>query len=140
MNSYFARKYVVSGIFIAIALTLVARLFYLQIIDDSYIHSANSNVMRKVIVYPARGVILDRNGKVLVQNEPVYDLMVTPREVKEIDTALFCKLIDIDKEGFIKRFNKAKSYSPYKASIFEKQLSAQVYAALQEHLDRKRVV
>ncbi|MGJ1237808.1 MULTISPECIES: penicillin-binding protein 2 [Sphingobacterium] len=133
MNSFFARKYVVSGIFIGITLTLVARLFYLQIIDDSYIHSANSNVMRKVIVYPARGVILDRKGKVLVQNEPVYDLMVTPREVKEIDTALFCKLIDIDKEGFIKRMEKARVHSPYRASIFEKQLSVRTWAQYQEY-------
>src|SRR5690606_5517746 len=64
----------------------------------------------------------------------VYDLMVTPREVKEMDTTLFCELVGIDKEGFDKRFLKAKNYSPYKASIFEKQLSAETYARLQEHL------
>lgn len=138
MNSYFARKYIVQGIIIASAVVILLRLFYIQVIDDSYYLSAENNVLRKVIIYPARGVILDRNSKVLVQNEPVYDLLVTPREVKEIDTALFCELVDIDKEGFIKRFNKAKSYSPYKASIFEKQLSAQVYAALQEHLYKFR--
>ncbi|MFD2905157.1 penicillin-binding protein 2 [Sphingobacterium anhuiense] len=138
MNSFFARKFVIQGIIISIALLIIARLFYLQIIDDSYIHSANSNVMRKVIVYPARGVILDRKGQVLVQNEPVYDLMVTPREAKDIDTALLCQLIEIDKEGFIKRMDKARAHSPYRASIFEKQLSSRTYAHLQEYLYRFR--
>lgn len=134
MNSFFARKYVIQGIFIAIALIIVARLFYLQIIDDKYILSANNNVLRKVVVYPARGVILDRNNEVLVQNEPVYDLLVTPREAKEIDTVLLCQLIDIDVKGFNDRMDKAKKHSPYRASIFEKQLSSETYARLQEHL------
>ena len=138
MNSYFARKFIIQGIIIAAAVIILMRLFYIQVIDDSYYLSAENNVLRKVIIYPARGVILDRNSKVLVQNEPVYDLLVTPREVKNIDTALFCELIDIDKEGFIKRFTKAKNYSPYKASIFEKQLSAETYARLQEQLYKFR--
>lgn len=133
-NSFFERKYVVQGIFIIAAFLLACRLFYLQIIDDSYILSANNNVLRKVVIYPARGVILDRNGKILVQNEPVYDLMVTPREVKPFDTLALCELIGIDKEGFDKRYQKAVNFSPYRASIFEKQLSAQTYARLQEKL------
>lgn len=134
MNSFFERKYVIQGIFITAALLLALRLFYLQIIDDSYLLSANNNVLRKVIIYPARGVILDRTGKILVQNEPVYDLMVTPREVKSFDTLALCELIGIDKEGFDKRFQKAFNFSPYRASVFEKQLSAQIYARLQEKL------
>ncbi len=137
-NSFFNRKFVIQGIFIAIALVIVARLFYMQVIDDKYLLSANNNVMRKVIVYPARGVILDRNGKVLVQNEPVYDLMVTPREVKDIDTLFFCDLIGIDKSDFIKRIQKAKAHSPYRASDFMKQLSSSTYARLQEHLFKFR--
>jgi penicillin-binding protein 2 len=138
VNSFFARKFIVQGIIIAAAVVLLLRLFYIQVIDDSYYLSAENNVLRKVIVYPARGVILDRNSEVLVQNEPVYDLLVTPREVKDIDTTLFCQLINIDKEGFINRFTKARNYSPYKASIFEKQLSAETYARLQEHLYKFR--
>ncbi len=138
INSFFARKYVIQGIFIAIAIIIIARLFYIQIIDKSYIWAANDNVMRKIIVYPARGVIFDRNGKVLVQNEPVYDLLVTPREAKDIDTALLCQLIDIDIEGFKKRMEKARSHSPYRASVFEKQLAATTYAQLQEHLYKFR--
>ena len=134
MNSFFARRFVVQGIFIAITLILLARLFYIQVISDQYILSAENNVIRKLPIYPARGVILDRNEKILVQNEPVYDLMVIPREVKSFDTLEFCNLVGIDKKGFDRRFKKANSYSPYKASIFEKQLSVQTYASFQEKL------
>lgn len=134
MNSFFARKFVIQGIFIVVALILLMRIFYIQVISDKYLLSANNNVLRKILIYPARGIILDRNEKILVQNEPVYDLMVIPREVTPFDTLEFCKLIGIDKEGFDKRFKKARNYSPYKASIFEKQLSAQTYATFQEKL------
>lgn len=134
MNSFFARKYVVQGIFIAAALVLALRLLFIQVIDDSYFLSANNNVLRKVVIYPARGVIVDRKGEVLVQNEPVYDIMVTPREVKDIDTLALCRLLNIDKKGFDARFNKAKQFSPYRASIFEKQISDKMYASLQERL------
>jgi penicillin-binding protein 2 len=134
MNSFFARKYVVQGIFIVIILTLLSRLFYIQVISDEYFLSAENNVIRRLPIYPARGVILDRNNKILTQNEPVYDLMLIPREVKAFDTLKFCELIGIDKKGFDKRFKKAKNYSPYKASIFEKQLSVQTYASFQEKL------
>ncbi len=134
MNSFFARKFVVQGIFIVITVILLMRLFYIQVISNEYILSAENNVIRRLPVYPARGVILDRHEKILVQNEPVYDLMVIPREVKTFDTLQFCELIGIDKAGFDRRLKKAGSYSPYKASIFEKQLSVQIYASFQEKL------
>ncbi|MCA5004689.1 penicillin-binding protein 2 [Sphingobacterium bovistauri] len=136
MNSFFERKYIIQGVILIIALTLVARLFFLQIIDDSYLLSANNNVLRKVIEYPARGVVLDRNGEILVQNEPVYDLMVIPKEAKNIDTLLLCKLIGIDKENFIKRMKKARDHSPFRASIFEKLIPKETFAVLQEHMDK----
>ncbi|PPL02116.1 penicillin-binding protein 2 [Parapedobacter indicus] len=138
MNSFFERKYIIQGVFIAVAIVIAARLFYLQLIDESYLLSANNNVLRKMVIYPARGVILDRNGQVLVQNEPVYDLLVTPREVKDIDTALLCELVGIDKAGFDRRMATARSYSPYKASQFEKQIPSTAYAKLQEHLYKFR--
>ncbi|WP_423149182.1 penicillin-binding protein 2 [Rubrolithibacter danxiaensis] len=134
MNSFFARRFVIQAVFISVAIILLLRLFYIQVIDKSYFLSANNNVLRKVIVYPARGVILDRKGKILVQNEPVYDIMVIPHEVKPFDTLEFCKLVGIDKPGFDKRFKKARNYSPYRASVFEKQLSARMYATFQEKL------
>ncbi|HEY4323487.1 MAG TPA: penicillin-binding protein 2 [Mucilaginibacter sp.] len=134
MNSFFERRYVISGIFIGIIIILLSRLFYIQIIDDRYAIYASNNVRRQVVKYPARGPILDRNGKVLVQNEPFYDIMVTPKEVKPFDTVEFCKLLGIDRAAFDKRWNKAVKYSPNAASVFEKQISEQNYASLQERL------
>jgi len=135
MNIFFARRYVITGIFITVALILLARLFYIQIVDDRYLLFAKNNVVRPKIIFPARGPILDRNGKVLVENQPVYDIMVTPKQVKAMDTLEFCRLIGIDKEGFDKRIEKAIKASGYShASIFEGQLSPTLYASLQERM------
>ncbi|MCJ8208544.1 penicillin-binding protein 2 [Mucilaginibacter sp. RS28] len=134
MNSFFARRYVITGIFVALCLVLLVRLFYMQIMDDKYLLASKSNVVRRYIVYPARGPILDRHGKIMVQNVPVFDITVLPREVKPFDTTLFCKLLGIDKEGFDKRFNKAVKYSPYLQSVFEKQVPLNVWASFQERL------
>jgi penicillin-binding protein 2 len=134
MNSFFERRYVISGIFITIIVILLARLFYIQIIDDRYAIYASNNVKRQIIQYPARGPILDRNGKILVQNEPFYDINVIPKQVKPFDTVEFCRLLGIDRPEFDRRWAKAMSYSPNLSSIFEKQISAQTYASLQERL------
>ncbi|MDB5114553.1 MAG: spoVD [Mucilaginibacter sp.] len=134
MNSFFERRYVIGGIFITIILILLARLFYIQIVDDKYLIYANKNVIRQFIQYPARGPILDRNGRVLVSNEQVYDISVVPKEVKAFDTVEFCKLLGIDKDEFNKRLAKAIKYSINLQSPFEKQLSPQLYASLQERL------
>ncbi|MFM6976147.1 MAG: penicillin-binding protein 2 [Sphingobacteriaceae bacterium] len=134
MNKYFARKFVLQAIFIATALVILVRLFYIQVISTQYLLSANNNVLRKIIIYPARGIILDRKDRILVQNEPVYDLMVIPREVKPFDTLEFCNLIGITKKQFDKQFKKARNHSIYRASVLEKQLSARVYASFQERL------
>lgn len=134
MNQFFERRYVIGGIFITIILILLARLFYIQIIDDKYALYATKNVIRRIIQYPARGPILDRNGRVLVTNDLVYDITVIPKEVKPFDTLEFCKLIGIDKPEFDKRFAKAIKYSPNLSSPFEKQLSPQLTASLQERL------
>jgi len=134
MNSFFERRYVIAGVFITLILILLARLFYIQIIDDRYLLYAQNNVLRKVYLNPARGPILDRHSKILVQNEAFYDIMVTPGLVKPFDTASFCKLLGIDQPEFDKRFEKAVKYSPHLQSVFEKQLSAQAFAAIQERL------
>lgn len=136
MDNLFDRKYTIQGLFLVVCLILMAKLFYIQVIDDSYFVSAESNVLRKIYTFPARGVIFDRKGKVLVQNEPVYDLLVIPNQVKAFDTLELCKTIGIDMPGFEKRFHKAVAQSRYQPSIFEKQLSVQIYAALQEKLSR----
>ena len=134
MNSYFERRYVILGIFILVMLMLIGRLFYIQIVDDKYLAFAQNNVLRRFVKYPDRGAILDRRGKILVQNEHVYDILVIPKQVHEFDTVQFCKLLQIDKEGFDQRWEKAKKSSYFRASVFEKQLSAKLYNSFQEHL------
>src|ERR1700754_2467866 len=106
MNQFFERRYVIAGVFIALIIILLARLFYMQIIDDRYLLFAQDNVLRRVYTNPARGPILDRNKQILVQNEPFYDVMVIPKQVKPFDTVEFCKLLSIDRDGFNKRFEK----------------------------------
>lgn len=125
---------VILGIFITVIFIFLVRLFYVQVIDDAYKLSATNNVLLYITEYPARGLVYDRNGKLIVYNEAVYDLMVTPRQVKNIDTLAFCNLIGITIDEFSKKLKKAKQFSPVKSSIFEKQLSAATYATLQEKL------
>jgi penicillin-binding protein 2 len=134
MNALSGRRYVIAVIFIVVSLIYLMRLFYIQVLNDSYKMSANNNVLRYMTEYPARGLVYDREGVLLVYNEAAYDLMVTPRQVKQIDTVDFCETVGITKVQFIKKMKQVKAYSPYKESIFEKQLSKETYAALQEKL------
>lgn len=136
MDNLFDRKYTIQGLFLVVCLILLAKLFYIQVVSDKYFLSAESNVLRKIYTFPARGVIFDRKGKVLVQNEPVYDLLIIPNQVKPFDTLDLCNTIGIDMPGFKKRYQKASNQSRYQPSVFEKQLSVQIYAALQEKLAR----
>jgi penicillin-binding protein 2 len=134
MNNYSNRIYVIGGIFILVVLIFIIRLFNLQISDDSYKLSAENNSQRQETQYPARGLIYDRNGKLLVYNQAAYDLMIIPRQVKVFDTTDFCAILGMEKLDLIKKIAKAKRYSRRKPSIFLKQLSSERYAVLQEKL------
>jgi penicillin-binding protein 2 len=134
MDPLFNRKYIIQGFFLLVCLILLSKLFYIQVASDKYFLSAESNVLRRIYTFPARGVIFDRKGKVLVQNEPVYDLMIIPNQVKPFDTLSLCNIIGVNLPGFRNRFQKALVQSRYQPSVFEKQLSVQTYAALQEKL------
>ena len=130
------RRFIIAGFFLAIGLILVARLVYVQLLADKYILSANNNVLRYITQYPARGLIFDRHGELLVYNEAAYDLMVTPRQVKNLDTAELCRLLGIDRESFIERMKKARKYSVYRPSIFESQITRENYGYIEEILYR----
>jgi len=133
---YSERKFVIIGFFLLIGLLFIARLFYVQILVDKYILSANNNVLRYMTQYPARGLVFDRKGKLLIYNEAAYDLMVIPRQVKNPDTAALCDLIGIDRQEFTDRLSRARSYSPYRPSIFEAQITREDYGYLEEKLFR----
>ena len=128
------RKYIISIIFIVVGLIFIFRLLYLQVIDDSYLLSAENNVLRKNVIYPNRGLIFDRNNKLLVYDEAAYDLLVVPRQVKSMDTTEFCRLLGISDSIFIIKMNKARKYSGYKPSVFISQISKKEFGYLEEKL------
>ncbi len=119
---------------IVVGIIFIGRLFYLQIYTTNNDSLFEDNAIRKVYDYPKRGFVYDRNGKLLVANQPSYDVMVIPREVKPLDTLEFCSLLKISKEIFNKKFEKAYNYSPRLPSVFIPQLSKEDYAVLQEKM------
>ena len=119
---------------ILVGLVFTARLFYLQIYTSNSDSILEDNAIRKVYDYPKRGFVYDRNGKLLVANQPSYDVMVIPREVESLDTIEFCELLKIDKTRFISQFEKAKRYSWRLPSPFVSHLSKEDYAVLQEKM------
>lgn len=111
---------------IAVVLLFVivaARLFYIQVIDSSYKRYANNNALRYEVVYPPRGEVYDRNGEYLVQNRETYDLMVIPREVRNLDTLELCKILDVSIESMRRELRNASYYSRIRPSTLYKQLS-----------------
>src|ERR1019366_867259 len=138
MNSLSERKYIIIGVVLFVGILYIARLFYIQIIDDSYKLDARNQAFRYVTEFPVRSYIYDRNKKLIVYNDAAYDLMVLPKNIKNLDTTDFCNLLEITKEVFIKKMKKAVQApnSPRKQSVFEKQLSPKDYASIQERLYR----
>lgn len=134
MDIFSRRKYYVTAIILTVGAIFVLRLFVLQVLSSKYKESATNNVLREIVQYPARGLIYDRNGVLMVFNKPAYDLLVTPREVERFDTVAFCKLVEISKEELIAGIQKAREYSPYKPSILIKQIPPESFAFLQEQL------
>src|SRR6187431_2193434 len=112
------RKVLLPTVIIIGSIFLVLRLFYLQIVDDSLKLKSENNAIKIQYDYPERGYIYDRNGKLLVANQPSYDIMVIPRDLKNIDTLEFCHLLNISKPDYIRIIEKAKVYSPRLPSVF----------------------
>jgi penicillin-binding protein 2 len=131
-----ARKFVIMVIMMVVGLIFILRLFFIQVVDDQWKILAASSSERQIIEYPARGLIYDREGEIIVANTAVYDLMVIPKEVKELDTLAFCQLLDIDTASFRAKLLAARQYSRYKPSTFEKQIPAEQYVPIAENLHR----
>ena len=136
------RKYVIGGFIALIALIYLVRLFDLQINDGKYKQSADSNAFLKKTVYPSRGLIYDRNGELVVYNQPAYDVMLIPRDVQPFDTLDFCSTLNITPESLRKRFADMRDkrlnpgYSSYTPQKLITQLSSEDYGRLQEKLYR----
>lgn len=137
MKSFNLRKLVIQSIFVIIAAILLLRLFFMQVADTSYQTMAKNNVVRNIITYPSRGLIYDRNDSLLVTSEPVYDLMVIPKQTIAFDTSKLCQLLGVTVGDFYANFDKVKTlkgYSPYKPQTIFKQIPADIYTYLQEYL------
>lgn len=121
-------------VFVLIGSIFLIKLFYIQVLDPTYAVNALNNVRQEVVKHPSRGLIYDRNGKLLVYNDAVYDVMVVPRDVGDIDSVELCNILGITLEDYTKRLSKARRYSSRKPSVFEKNMTSRTYAALHEKL------
>lgn len=134
------RKFVIGLAAVIIVFIYILRLFDLQIMTDDYKKNADSNAFLNKIQYPSRGAIYDRNGKLLVFNQPAYDITFVPREVTQLDTADFCRALNITREQFDKRMKDVKNrwmnpgYSKYTHQTFMTQLSSEECGVFQEKL------
>ena len=129
------RKSLIYFLIIFVGIIFLMRLFYLQIFDDQYRQSPlNNSAVTQKYVYPNRGYIYDRNGKLIVANQASYDIMVIPKDVEIIDTTEFCKLLKITKQDLLKKYYRAKNYSLRIPSVFLAQVSKEDYAYLQEKM------
>ncbi len=124
----------IGGIIILTGIIFLVRLFFIQVVESSYKSTADRNARQIEIQYPARGLIYDRNGEILVYNEAAYDLMVTPGQLQAFDTSDFCRILQISKDQVIQGINDAREYSVFKPSIFLRQISSVTYAVMQEKL------
>ncbi len=139
-HSLDTRRFVIGGIAIGIVLLYIIRLFVLQIMTDDYKRNADSNAFLRKTQYPARGAIYDRNGALLVFNQPAYDITIVPREIEYLDTLDLCRTLNITRDYFVKRMEDIRDrrqnpgYSRYTHQLFMSQLSAEESGMFQEKL------
>jgi penicillin-binding protein 2 len=133
------RRFIIQGIFIFAAVILLIKCFQIQVLSDKYRGEAGNSAMKRETIYASRGSIYDRDGKLLVNNNATYDLLVTYNEVAKanIDTMKLCNLLNISKEQFVKNIEKnwrSGQFNKHKPYIFLRTISPEMYAKLQESL------
>lgn len=132
------RKEIFQIVIVTVALIFLIKLFFIQIVDDRYVDLANSNSILRVVEYPFRGLIYDRNQKLIVYNTPEYDIYVITKNIKNLDSARFCGAFQISRDELRQRFKEIKTrkeYSPVKPVRFIEQLSEQDWARVEDRLD-----
>lgn len=131
------RQFIIQGFFIIIAIALIVKSFQIQVLDSSYADTARAVVVSDITIYPSRGLIVDRNGKLLVANKAMYDLMVIYNLVGDMDTTKFCNLLNISEETFVENLEKDFGDSRFDKKVpfpFLKKISAEQYARFQESM------
>lgn len=130
-----SRSNIIRLIFLGIFCIIIIQLFNLQVISGNYRQLAMDNAVFRKVIYPNRGIIYDRKGKAILNNTIMYDLVVTPYAVKNIDTLSLCSLLEIDTAEFRKRMLEVRfKNGPYRPSIFEDLLPPELYARLDENI------
>ena len=138
--SYAKRKYVIAGFITTIVMIYLIRLFSLQVGDDKYKENADSNAFLRRVIYPARGLVYDREGRLVVFNQPAYDVMLIPKDVGRFDTLALCKVLGLDKAELEEKWKEMKNprknpgYSAYTPQKLISHLSQEDYGRLQEKL------
>ncbi|ASZ09856.1 penicillin-binding protein 2 [Chitinophaga pendula] len=129
------RKKVIQLIILSISLLVVARLFYLQIVEKKYAKLADANAVLRKVIYPSRGIIFDRKGRSVLSNDALYDLVVTPASIKNVDTAYLCRILQIDHEEFKKRIvNAIVKNGRVRPSVFAPLLPQATFGKLKESM------
>jgi len=134
MNQFKNRFSIITSILLLVAMVFIVKLFYIQVINDQYKFSANNNILRYEVLHAVRGLVYDRDSTLIVSNIPSYDLIIIPREVKQMDTLSLCEMTDISIKKFRLKFKEASSYSRFKESIFIKHLDFATASNLHEKL------
>jgi penicillin-binding protein 2 len=135
------RREIIQIVFVLVGIIFLMKLFFIQVLDDSYADLAETNAIRKDILYPVRGLILDRNGKLMVYNNPEYDLLIILKEMHHLDSARFCQVFDIGREELNERFAtlytdiRNRRASELQPTPFIKQLSNKDFAKIEDHID-----
>ncbi len=128
------RRWVILGFFVGISLIFLTRLFFIQVLSAEYRNAAEDISVKKIVIYPHRGTIYDRNGKLLITNAPVYDLMVIPNKVDIKNIPEFCDFLGITPQEYKQNLERATKQSKTQPSPFVKQLSKEEYAHIQDKL------
>lgn len=134
MDNPVVRTYLIGLLIVLFSGIYIYKLFQLQVMDDSYDVFASNNTLRYVTQYPARGLVYDRDGELLVYNQAAYDIMVIPKHLESFDTTEFCRILRIEREELEEGLEKARNYSSIKPSAVVKMIPARVYGELQEKM------
>jgi penicillin-binding protein 2 len=119
---------------VLVGLVLLTKLFLIQVSDDSFLKRAERNAIQRVVDHPYRGLVYDRTGKIMVYNNPIFDVMIIPKEFQVKDTARFCEIFNVTKQHFIETYTAAKKYSSVKPSTLIKRISTTDFARIQDYL------
>ena len=136
------RRYVIVGIAILVVFVYIVRLFILQVVDQSTQGKAETNAQLRQTIYPSRGLIYDRNGELIVANQPIYEVTMIVKEMQSsaFDTLGFCEKLNITSAEFEERMQyitnprKNRGFSRYSPQVFMEQLHQEEVAALQQEL------